>query len=489
MCRWIVLNDEVWGKQLREYVRSESVKKGEKNMTVESFAKYVNGNILPEVIRRGEDKGLPHSIRENGICLETARFWLHYIGCYFKQGKKDVYFDGHEREDVVLYREKFIPRFIEYLSDPNFLVVVQDESIYRSNEHNNFYWQVRRTGEHINTVLRQKGLGSGTMVSGFISVFGFVALTDEEMSQLNAIRASKGLGPITLATRVTNEEVDGAFGPGVEALTFSYHLFNYGKNKEGYWDGEKMAIQTEEIISMFEFKFPGQKLVLLFDWSSGHDKKPLDSVILGNIRLNWGGKQPLMRATVLLEDYGPTFKSGDTQHLVFQDGDEPPFYDPNAVNFVGKPKGAKQIAYERSLWRPGMVLKDETDTSRSIFHALNKCSDFHIFIKSILQELIEGLGHCCDFLPKFHCELSPIERVWAKSKKYVRNFSDDTRDTMLKNIRKSFCDENLPSSTIAKYFGKVYRYALGYQKGDGLAAQMCKKYKSHRAVPASEAFA
>ena len=147
-------------------------------------------------------------------------------------------------------------------------------------------------------------------MSGCISVFGFVALTDEEMSQLNAIRASKGLGPITLATQVTNEEVDGAFGPGVEALTFSYHLFNYGKNKEGYWDGEKMAIQTEEIISMFEFKFPGQKLVLLFDWSSGHDKKPLDSVILGNIRLNWGGKQPLMRATVLLEDYEPTFKSG-----------------------------------------------------------------------------------------------------------------------------------------------------------------------------------
>ena len=57
-------------------------------------------------------------------------------------------------------------------------------------------------------MLRQKGLGSGTMVSGFISVFGFVALTDEEMSQLNAIRASKGLGPITLATRVINQEVD-----------------------------------------------------------------------------------------------------------------------------------------------------------------------------------------------------------------------------------------------------------------------------------------
>ena len=77
------------------------------------------------------------------------------------------------------------------------------------------------------------------------------------MNELNAIRAANNLPPIQMATRVTNQEVDGAFGD-VDALWFSYHLFDYGKQRQGYWDGEKMVLQTKEIISMFEYKFPGR---------------------------------------------------------------------------------------------------------------------------------------------------------------------------------------------------------------------------------------
>ena len=84
-CRWIVLNDDVWGQDLRDYVRTQSVQKGKKNMTVKDFAAHVNNVVLPEVIKRGDAKGLPTKIQENGISVRTARFWLHYMGCYFKQ--------------------------------------------------------------------------------------------------------------------------------------------------------------------------------------------------------------------------------------------------------------------------------------------------------------------------------------------------------------------------------------------------------------------
>ena len=134
-----------------------------------------------------------------------------------------------------------------------------------------------------------------------------------------------------------------------------------------------------------------------------------------------------------------------------------------------------------------MVLRDDTNTDRSVFHALNLCPDFNLFVKSILQEEIEKLNHLCDFLPKFHCELSPIERVWSKSKRYVRNFSDDTRETLLKNIRKSFWVDNVSLETVARYFRKAYHYACGYRDGDSIVKQMSKQYKSHRAVPPSEA--
>ena len=38
------------------------------------------------------------------------------------------------------YRKLFVPRFLEYLDDPNVVVVIQDESIYRSNEYNIFFF-------------------------------------------------------------------------------------------------------------------------------------------------------------------------------------------------------------------------------------------------------------------------------------------------------------------------------------------------------------
>ena len=89
------------------------------------------------------------------------------------------------------YRKLFVPRFLDYLDDPNVVVVIQDESIYRSNEYNNFFWQIDRPGEKINNVLRSKGMGYGTMVSGFITIDGFLSFTDEEMALINAERAKK----------------------------------------------------------------------------------------------------------------------------------------------------------------------------------------------------------------------------------------------------------------------------------------------------------
>lgn len=482
--RWIVLHDDVWGKTLRDFVRTESVRKGKKNMTVKDFAAFVNNVVLPEAVQRGDAHGLPKKIQTGGISIRTARYWLHYMGCFFKQGRKDIYFDGHEREDVVEYRQKFVPRFLEYLDDPNIVLIIQDESIYRSNEYNNYFWQIGRPGEAINNVLRQKGMGYGTMVSGFITIDGFQSFTDAEVSEVNRIRVQKGQPLIKMCARICNQEVGGVFGD-VDALTLTYCLFNYGKQRDGYWDSDKMVEQTSEVTSLLEYRYPGKKLVFIFDWSSGHDKKPVDSLTLAKLNLNFGGKQPVMRPTVVLENFAgkaplyPPLKVGDVQHLTFQPGDPPPFYAPNLTpqEYIGQPKGAKQIAYERGLWKQGMVMRDDTKTMRSVHHVLAKCLDFQAFVKSILQEEIEAAGHCCDFLPKFHCELSPIERVWAKSKRYIRDCSDATRKTLLRNIPLSLWFDNISAETIVRYFGTCLDYAQSYKDGDSLLLAKMKKKK------------
>ena len=46
--------------------------------------------------------------------------------------------------------------------------------------------------------------------------------------------------------------------------------------------------------------------------------------------------------------------------------------------------------------------------------------------KPLLQLVIEKAGHKCFFLPKFHCELNPIEMVWGQAKRRKWRFLDLT---------------------------------------------------------------
>ena len=39
------------------------------------------------------------------------------------------------------------------------------------------------------------------------------------------------------------------------------------------------------------------------------------------------------------------------------------------------------------------------------------------FANQTLEELIRKAGHECIFLPKFHCELNPIEQCWGYAKR------------------------------------------------------------------------
>ena len=44
--------------------------------------------------------------------------------------------------------------------------------------------------------------------------------------------------------------------------------------------------------------------------------------------------------------------------------------------------------------------------------------------KTKVETLLIDNGYKAYFIPKFHFELNPIERVWAQSKKYSRANSD-----------------------------------------------------------------
>jgi hypothetical protein len=135
-----------------------------------------------------------------------------------------------------------------------------------------------------------------------------------------------------------------------------------------------------------------------------------------------------------------------------------------------------------------------------------------VMAKPMLQHYIEGRGHICMFLPKFHCELNPIEILWGYAKyresfdHYIYYYSFFPGYSNISNGKFATakcivpkCLDMCNTLTIQKFFWKAWRYmdaylyvlvffiAVGwhsyvqYSKGLDVVqtAFAVKKYKSH----------
>lgn len=81
----------------------------------------------------------------------------------------------------------------------------------------------------------------------------------------------------------------------------------------------------------------------------------------------------------------------------------------------GEAKGLKQVLEERGFDVTGLHAKclpicSSDSTSCCMAHLLSQQDDFQNQ-ESMLKILIKEAGYFCIFLPKFHCELYPIEMV------------------------------------------------------------------------------
>ena len=89
-------------------------------------------------------------------------------------------------------------------------------------------------------------------------------------------------------------------------------------------------------------------------------------------------------------------------------------------------KEAKSRQAEIEGLEPGCLARfavsrpEEQDGNRPIYCCMQRLLSVQDDFKNekpLLQLIIEGAGHTCLFLPKFHCELNPIELVWGQAKR------------------------------------------------------------------------
>lgn len=171
--------------------------------------KYLDVELFPRI----------HMKVGRGISMSTARRMLMREGFKYTEHKKSLYYDGHERPDVVKYRqEQFLPamedhrkRMVEYVVnnveeelekkpanyvERRLVLCAHDEMTAQANDGKRKSWVLE--GEH---ALKKKGVGRGIHHSDVIcSTFGWL----KEASQ----------------------------------------SLEYGKNYDGYWTGELFVKQV-----------------------------------------------------------------------------------------------------------------------------------------------------------------------------------------------------------------------------------------------------
>ena len=213
----IVWVNEELNKAASDFVCKNIVVKGHPNLTSHSFSRWINQSLLPNSIL---DPGYPRS-----ISVETGCKWLHELGFEVLDKKKGVYIDGHERDDVVQHRQRFLRQMVSggFLSResapseearsafPNDLepppverqhkniFIFHDESTFNANDDESLQW-----GMPESQIIRPKSRGSGIMVSDFITEKdGYLCLTEEEYTA-----ACKNDPSLTMAARTLLEYGD-----------------------------------------------------------------------------------------------------------------------------------------------------------------------------------------------------------------------------------------------------------------------------------------
>lgn len=218
--------------------------------------------------------------------------------------------------------------------------------------------------------------------------------------------------------------------------------------------------------------FPGDILEFFFDQSSAHGAFAKDALNAKDMNVKPGGKQRRMRDTHIPQDNPNATLRGRCQSMVFPLDlpSEHPDY-----NYRGQPKGMLRVREERDLVaslkavnggklvgecsvcklsreaqerllreaqaamvsgeeEPSELRTDITAASSSrtccMRKALSMQQDFRDE-KPLLQVVIEDAGHICHFLPKFHCELNPIEMYWGWTKARESSLRCGTRAYLL----------------------------------------------------------
>ncbi len=169
--KWASLTfDENFMAEVRKFVCDTANMRGRPNLTLNDIVGWLKDH---------------HQV---DVCKSTVSIWLHELGFSYQHHSKGIYFDGHERSDVVADRKLYLNRLKSLESrmwtynspspDPAIRPVIRvfhDESTFYANADQSSHWT-----DGTKQVLKQKSLGQAIMVSDFVEEVGGMLESNNE---------------------------------------------------------------------------------------------------------------------------------------------------------------------------------------------------------------------------------------------------------------------------------------------------------------------
>jgi len=175
-----------------------------------------------------------------------------------------------------------------------------------------------------------------------------------------------------------------------------------GTGGDPWWDHTQLLVQVDKALDIFKEAHPGCEGLFIFDQSSAHASLGPDALRAFDMNKSNGGKQRKQKNTVIPMNNPHAEFRGKPQKMTTE---------------AGEAKGLKLVLEERGFNVTGMSAKCSPvccfeNDGCCMARVLSKQDDFRLQ-KSLLEQKITAKGHNCIFLPKFHCELNPIEMVYS----------------------------------------------------------------------------
>ena len=137
-----------------------------------------------------------------------------------------------------------------------------------------------------------------------------------------------------------------------------------------------------------------------------------------------------------------------------------------------RPKGAALVLEERGYDTRRMKLEDMRAILADHDDFKNK--------KCRVDRFLSSVSHTRVFIPKFHCELNPIERVWSQSKRFTRAYCDYTIGSLHRSIPLGL--KNVSKENIANYVRRCRNYMFAYLEESTVRQELDDKIKFYKSV-------